>query len=118
MGAFEEVLGVVALLEGRDPEGGRREPCAQPLLHYPGVGSDGVGEGNDDLRLVGVGDKVRGAQGVERLADVPLFPAILYAHSQHDRRQVELGGEGDLLPERLLERLDGLKLFFGPLLAH
>ncbi len=118
MGAFEEVFGVVALLEGRDPEGGLRKGLTQPFLHYSGVGGDGVREGDDDLRLVGVGDEVRGAQGIERPADVPLFPATLHAQSQHGERQVELGGEGDLLPECFLERLDGLKLFFGPLLAH
>jgi hypothetical protein len=107
-GALEQPLDHLVLPAGGDPYGGLRGRLAQPLFDYPGVGGFGVWQGYQKLSWIRLSNEVRGAQGIECPTSVLLSPAILYNQGQHGERQVELVGDGDLLPQRLLEGFDGL----------
>lgn len=105
---LKQVLGRVTLPVGGNPGGGLWDRLAQSLLDHLGVGEPGVGQGDEELFSGGLGDKIHGAQGVERAADILLLPAVLYNQGQRGERQIKLGGYGDFLPQGLVEHLRGL----------
>jgi hypothetical protein len=108
LGTLAQVLGHVAPPEECNPGGGIWDRLAQSLLDHLGVGEPGVGQGDEELFSGGLGDEIHDAQGVERAADILLLLAALYEQGQRGKRQIKLGGDGDFLPQGLLERLRGL----------
>jgi hypothetical protein len=108
LGTLEQIRGRVALPIGDNAGGGLWDRLAQSLLDHPSVGEPGVGQGGEELFSGGLDDEIHGTQGVERAADILLLPAALYEQGQCGERQIKLGGNGDFLPQDLLEHLEGL----------
>lgn len=104
-----------------DPEGGFGEALAQPVLYHAGVLGLGVGEGDEELGGAGLAYEVGDAQGIERRPDDLGSELALrgsWAKGQDGERQVEIGGDGELLAQGVLELLGGIQFLFHLALGH